>query len=161
VASAAPRPPSYDTEPARTVLPGDPPPLPPPPPAFVLQREEPTSTPGPISHGRLLRVVIAIGATLAVLAGAFVFVLARSQEHASGTALVLSFKPGQQYRFHLVNRIIGSFISDAAGFNTPIDLSVDETVVFRVLSVDRDGITTARVEIEDATATGNLFENLT
>lgn len=33
--------------------------------------------------------------------------------------------------------------------------------MFRVLSVDRDGITTARVEIEDATATGNLFENLT
>jgi len=79
---------------------------------------------------------------MAVLAGALVFVLARGEQHASGTTLALSFKPGQVYRFHLVNRITGTISSDGAGLNAPIDVGADETVAFRVISVDRDGIIT-------------------
>jgi hypothetical protein len=92
---------------------------------------------------------------VAVLAGALVFVLGRGTPHASGTTLALSFRPGQVFRFHLMNRITGTLSASAVDLNTPIDLAVDETVSFRVVSVDSDGITTARVKLEKATASVN------
>lgn len=158
IETAVPPPPPLVSSPGRPLSAGNPLPLPPPPPAFDFHHptEGPPRPVGPISERRgWARAALAVGVTVAVLASAVVFVLARGEQHASGTTLALSFKPGQVYRFHLVNRITGTFSSDAAGLNAPIDVGVDETVAFRVISVDRDGITTARVKIEDATATAN------
>ena len=146
IGTPAPPPPTFVAPSGAASLPADQLPLPPPPPTFDFHHptEGPPTPEGPISERRgWARAALAIGVGMAVLTGALVFVLARGEQHASGTTLALSFKPGQVYRFHLVNRITGTFSSDGAGLNAPIDVGVDETVAFRVISVDRDGITTA------------------
>jgi hypothetical protein len=111
---------------------------------------------GPISERRSWsRIALAGALTIALAIGGLVFAFSRNSQQSSGSTFVLAFARNESFRFHLYNRITGTFSASAIGFNQPVDLVIDETVLLRVVSVDRDGVATAQVEVEDATGKVN------
>jgi hypothetical protein len=95
------------------------------------------------------RLAAALGiATILVLTG-FLYVATRPGD----VALALKFTPGQTVRYRVVLTMNGTVARETESF--PYQVNVEETVLWRVESVDAQGIATVDLSVEDGTVTLN------
>ncbi|HXY72480.1 MAG TPA: hypothetical protein VEM41_08050 [Actinomycetota bacterium] len=93
------------------------------------------------------RIVAAVVVAVLVVAAAVGFLLTRNQ----GTALALSYAPGQTSRFHFATH--EDLTLSSGGQSFPVDATVSADMQLRVLSVDSNGTATVRITYSNATAT--------
>lgn len=107
----------------------------------------------PASGTRRRLVYVALGTALALVAGALAFVLV--PRGAEERAWALRFTPGQELRYRLRMSMEGALRSPKLGVEEPADLTLQETIAMRVLSVDSEGTATVEVRTEDVQITAN------
>jgi hypothetical protein len=116
-------------------------PLPPPP--------EPSTDRG----RRPLVVGLAIGVAVVLAVGIAGFAITRS-DPAEARPLALSFEQGQEQTYGIHQTMDGRVSSDLVG-DQRIEMDLSQTVTWRVLSVDGDGVATIEVTVTDLSGTLN------
>jgi hypothetical protein len=108
----------------------------------------------PRRRGAALFVGLALA--VAVIAGAVAFVVSGrdAAEDGSPTALSLAFARGETTRYRISMQMDASVNLGAMG-QQPMDVDMTETVAWRVVSVDDDGVATVELTIEDLSGTVN------
>lgn len=94
-------------------------------------------------------VIVAAVVVLALVAAGAAWFLSRS----TATALALDLEPGKAFRYHLQMSMKGT--TEAAGSDVPMNMGMDQTFTFRVVSVDKDGIAEVEMKIESASIAVN------
>ncbi len=121
--------------------------LPPPPPTIVF------GTPKP-PRRRPAVVAGGIALVLALVAGATVFVLARGNTSAEAQPLALAFTEGQSQSYAIGMTMDGQVSSDLIG-DMPMQMAMDEVVSWTVTSVDRDGVATIEMSVDQMSGSMN------
>jgi len=114
--------------------------------------ETPGTEPGteatPPPHRRSTgRVVLAVVVAVLVVVACVGFFLTRNQ----GTAIALSFTPGQSTTYHF--GLHEDIVLSSGGQSFPVDATVSSDMQLRVVSVDSSGTATIRITYSNTTAT--------
>jgi hypothetical protein len=96
---------------------------------------------------------IAVGLVVVLVAAAGAYFFLNRSKSAEGTAIALSLKQGQTYRYQL-NMTFGGELS-LQGQKTPVNMQVAEAFSWQVESVDTSGVATVKMTLESITGTVN------
>jgi len=109
---------------------------------------------------RRLGVVIgAVAVVMALVGGLLVFQLTRSGDEAEAQALALAFTEGQTETYVIHMTMDGTMAMEGFGQESigdmPLDMDMTETMTWKVLSVDDEGVATVETSITDVSGTMN------
>ena len=96
---------------------------------------------------------MAVGLVVVLIAAAGAYFFLNRSKSAEGTAIALSLKQGQTYRYQL-NMTFGGEVS-VQGQKTPVSMQVGEVFSWQVESVDASGVATVKMTLESITGTVN------